>query len=334
MNLIEKIHALMVSENIRIWHYEAKKDKPFVYWFPMDSTSAEFTFDTLDEMVKDAYSKIDPLLQRPPNIEPLPQVRLITTIYGNSELLPHFLDYYSSLGVSDFVIAINGASKELADNVYETVFARSLQAKIFVAEWASDIDASIDASFKYKLWERNIQNKCDWYIMADLDEFYQYQHSLATMILKCQTGKYDYIIGDLVDRFSSDGEITSLAPNENIWTQYPYEVGFCKALCPDAAHYKVVLAKHLCAPDGGHHSVKGLEWTRFPSVQKAHHFKWRQGVLQMMKNRVEVQRKQNRGWPEESEKYLEYFQKNYKLNLLEPIFNTHRGYIYPKLREI
>lgn len=59
MNLIEKMYALLVSEEIRVFHYVCKKEKPFEYEFRGES----HFFDTLDEMIIEAYSKIDPLLK-------------------------------------------------------------------------------------------------------------------------------------------------------------------------------------------------------------------------------------------------------------------------------
>lgn len=57
MNLIEKLHALMVSQDIRVWHYPYAKETPFEYGYNGEA----FRFDTLEEMIEAAYSRIDPL---------------------------------------------------------------------------------------------------------------------------------------------------------------------------------------------------------------------------------------------------------------------------------
>jgi len=64
LNLIEKIHALMVSPRISIWHYIAAKDNnAFVYWKIDDFGKSEpFKFNSLEAMIEQAYSEIDPLL--------------------------------------------------------------------------------------------------------------------------------------------------------------------------------------------------------------------------------------------------------------------------------
>lgn len=67
MNLIEKIYTLLVSKEVRIWHYICKKEKPFEYQFQDES----FQFETMEEMVTEAYKRIDPLLK--PLEQPLEQ---------------------------------------------------------------------------------------------------------------------------------------------------------------------------------------------------------------------------------------------------------------------
>ena len=66
MNLIQKMYALLVSEDVRIWHYCCKKEKPFEYAFGGES----YYFDTMEEMITEAYKRIDPLLK------PLPADRV------------------------------------------------------------------------------------------------------------------------------------------------------------------------------------------------------------------------------------------------------------------
>lgn len=62
MNLIEKIHVLLISDAISIWHYVSKPDKKFSYFLTANPDEV-FYFDTLEEMVIAAYSRIDPLLK-------------------------------------------------------------------------------------------------------------------------------------------------------------------------------------------------------------------------------------------------------------------------------
>ena len=61
------IHALLVSPDIRIWHYPCCKGKQFEFqhpWNPEKPLEGEkHSFDTMEEMIHMAYAKIDPLLK-------------------------------------------------------------------------------------------------------------------------------------------------------------------------------------------------------------------------------------------------------------------------------
>lgn len=62
MNLIQKMHALLVHPDIRVWHYLAKPQKGFQYEL-FGSGDGIQEFDTLEEMIVEAYKRIDPLLK-------------------------------------------------------------------------------------------------------------------------------------------------------------------------------------------------------------------------------------------------------------------------------
>lgn len=67
MNLIEKVHALLVSDEVNIWHFQGAKPPVFVYWLackPDDKEGRRFA--SMEEMIGEAYSHIDPLLKTLP----------------------------------------------------------------------------------------------------------------------------------------------------------------------------------------------------------------------------------------------------------------------------
>ena len=65
MNLIEKIYALLVDPNIRIWDYHHKPEKRFEYCFEGES----HFFDNFQDMIEEAYACIDPLRKPLPKPE-------------------------------------------------------------------------------------------------------------------------------------------------------------------------------------------------------------------------------------------------------------------------
>ena len=62
-NLIQKMYALMVSSDVRIWQYTAKKEKQFEYQY-LNPKEEPVLFNTLEEMINAAYERID-LLKKP-----------------------------------------------------------------------------------------------------------------------------------------------------------------------------------------------------------------------------------------------------------------------------
>jgi|GEM_PF-6688215 len=63
MNAIEKLYALIVSDEINVWHYPGKQENPrFFYWHNSEPHLTEgHGFDTLEQMIDAAYERIDPL---------------------------------------------------------------------------------------------------------------------------------------------------------------------------------------------------------------------------------------------------------------------------------
>jgi hypothetical protein len=73
MNLIEKIHAVMVHPVVGIWHYPSAKVGQFAVYSKKGegSVEGEKRYETLEEMIEAAYAIIDPL--KIPLPEQIPQ---------------------------------------------------------------------------------------------------------------------------------------------------------------------------------------------------------------------------------------------------------------------
>ena len=73
MNLIEKMYALFVCPEIRIWHYCCAKGPQFEFHYPFNPEKPmegeKVLCNTMEEMVHQAYTKIDPLLKPLPPVE-------------------------------------------------------------------------------------------------------------------------------------------------------------------------------------------------------------------------------------------------------------------------
>ena len=63
MNLIEKLHAILVSDQVNVWHYPCKQEQPcFFYWLSSEPHNTEgYGFNNLEELIEAAYAHINPL---------------------------------------------------------------------------------------------------------------------------------------------------------------------------------------------------------------------------------------------------------------------------------
>lgn len=75
LNLLQKLHALYVTDELNVWHFAAARPpiKPFVYWLASEPDNKDgHGFDTLEEMIEAAYAHIDPLAKPLPDEVPVP----------------------------------------------------------------------------------------------------------------------------------------------------------------------------------------------------------------------------------------------------------------------
>jgi hypothetical protein len=78
LNLIQKLHALIVCSDVTIWHFPAKSEGPkFFYWLTAEPENKDgYGFETFDHMIEAAYAHIDPLQKSmPETVEAPPQAR-------------------------------------------------------------------------------------------------------------------------------------------------------------------------------------------------------------------------------------------------------------------
>jgi hypothetical protein len=77
LNLIEKFHALLVSDKVNVWHFPTKSEgHKFFFWLNSEpDNKIGYGFDTLEQMIDGAYAHIDPLRKPLPSDVPVPPVQ-------------------------------------------------------------------------------------------------------------------------------------------------------------------------------------------------------------------------------------------------------------------
>lgn len=110
----------------------------------------------------------------------------------------------------------------------------------------------------------------DWYIPADLDEYYW---SPGLSDFRCLTGNWDYIPAKFVDRVSANGEIPSRIGSTTLDDQFPLGGSIIRDLCGRGCEDKVCMARGNIPMASGHHFVASPA-IQSPFTVQCHHFKW------------------------------------------------------------
>ena len=206
-------------------------------------------------------------------------ITVICSLHTNIELIPHFIDHYKKIGVTDFVFGVSGGK----ENPTYNEMLQYVDSNIRVCASYNDLfSPDMDAWFANRV--RLEMSPNDWYIPADLDELhvtpgYDDMHSL---IRDVSMSNSDFVWGQMVDRVTQDGSIPlHITPTPTIWEQFPVEMNLTGALLK-AWDFKVTLAKQSIVVTSGHHYTENYNGVgvKFEKPSFTHHFKWFGNLLE------------------------------------------------------
>jgi hypothetical protein len=124
-----------------------------------------------------------------------------------------------------------------------------------------------------------------WHLFADADEFQQYPAPLGEMIAQADRSGHGVVGGLMIDRVAASGRLTGWRPEGGLDFAYPLGGHLTHRLLHGDPR-KIVLARHDVAVSSGNHRAPGHR----PDVNHicaVHHFKWRTGVLDDLRRRVQ-----------------------------------------------
>ncbi|WP_018984770.1 glycosyltransferase family protein [Salinimonas chungwhensis] len=251
------------------------------------------------------------------------EIRLITCVGVEHDLalLPHFLAYYTKLGIpAKNIHAVLQASLE---NTEEMVKAASLlndygikPHEMWIAPYTSD-----------SMWEkrREIQKTVakadDWIISADVDEFHEFPDDLKKFLAYCDKKNLHCIQGVFIDRLAPRGELTAVKQDSSIWSQYPIQADVMCTIRKyeeggwESGTVNVMACKGNVLPSKGGHGalpretqinyifekqlgeLKGIEkpFFRFSLPLRVHHFKWTDRLANSLQKRLSTPGVSTRG---------------------------------------
>jgi hypothetical protein len=235
------------------------------------------------------------------------RVTAIASVYDNLEIIPHWLDHYSRLGVNHIVLSVR--SRDLLQQA--EVFALPFPIAAVHYAPASFFEDSDKAGI-----EMNLLNECcpdpDEYVMhLDLDEFQEYPAPLPE-IIDLMNEAHDWALrGWIVDRVTADGKLAPIRPEPTIFDQFPICCDISECVL-GAWSQKIMLCRRRVRLRGGvRHDTENAYYDRVPIQGQyiVHHFKWIAGLPSRLEKRLGEAGTSNK-YKHECRLFLEHYQAN------------------------
>ena len=180
---------------------------------------------------------------------------LITTDYDGPNVIPHFLQHYSNMGVVSSRIyvdllhdpALSDAGLNTAQQLFGAVGAH---VRVIAHPYTPDLQdqAMISGLSKIPL---HIE---DWVVVADMDEFFTFGGSVEDAVSAMNAEGATYAVGEMLDHVAQGGKLTHIDNSTDIWAQFPL-------VCPIVSNIakglpaKVTIAKAYLRTGAGHHHI-------------------------------------------------------------------------------
>ncbi|MFG3384209.1 glycosyltransferase family 2 protein [Streptomyces sp. NPDC047999] len=124
-----------------------------------------------------------------------------------------------------------------------------------------------------------------WHLIADADEFQTYPAPLADVITQAQDTGRKVVGGLMLDRVAADGSLAPWRPGPGLERAFPLGGHLTHRLLQGDPR-KIVLAHSSVTVASGNHRAPGHRPDP-DTLACVHHFKWRSGVLDDLRRRVE-----------------------------------------------
>lgn len=255
-------------------------------------------------------------------------IRLATVVGSRTNILWHFLTYYSEI-VDEICVGIyDWEDKELSKEV-EKIIEEFPKAKIVLRRIAEKYNWETVTSMYNEIKSHHPE---DWWVVADDDEFHEYGMSLEGIIEACENNGWDLVRGGFVDRIGPDGTFPELDPRQDIFEQFPL-AGFFRyplsGACPNKVcimkgHVELTPGQHYAKIDG-HTTWKWQGWNH-PLIAPykeynviVNHFKWDSTCGERIRAVANTNR-QNAYSEEYRKMYRELAKSRFKIDVTDPRF--------------
>ncbi|WP_228456608.1 hypothetical protein [Streptomyces durbertensis] len=124
-----------------------------------------------------------------------------------------------------------------------------------------------------------------WHLLADSDEFHTFPAPLAEVTVTAEKSGRQVVGGLMLDRVAADGRLADWRPEAGLDRAFPLGGHLTHRLLHGDPR-KIVLARSGVPVASGNHRAHGHR-PDSDTLACVHHFKWRMGVLDDLRRRVE-----------------------------------------------
>lgn len=225
---------------------------------------------------------------------------VICPIFDRCDLLPFYLQYYGSLGATEFVIALWNGERNPVYEVVKSYTAWPITIRTSIECLVKDYNGP-DESVGLNRIVNEFRQKHAWYCLADLDEFCWFQgRTMPEAAAEAEASGYSAIHGVFHDRFAHNGRYPTIRQLHTLDATFPMVADVTR--CLGANHNKIPMAKSDLPVESGHHMTKGRAWWNGCEV---HHFKWTDGLIGRLRERDMYFTAQALPWSGESRRFLD-----------------------------
>jgi hypothetical protein len=263
-------------------------------------------------------------------------IRLATVVGSRTNILWHFLTYYSDI-VNEICVGVyDWSDKKLSDEVAE-IIKQFPKAKIVLTRTAEKYNWETVTDMYNEIKNQHPE---DWWIVADDDEFHKYSKKLFMITADCEKNGWDLVRGGFIDRIGLDGTFPELQPEKNIFEQFPL-AGFFRYPLSGACPNKICIMKgyveltpgqHYAKIDG-HTTWKWQGWNH-PLIApykeynvQVNHFKWDATCGERIRAVANINREN--AYSEEYRKmYRELAKSRFKIDIADPRFMIQEARVW------
>ncbi|MCD9145878.1 hypothetical protein [Streptomyces albireticuli] len=213
---------------------------------------------------------------------PAPPVMVAVIGPVEPALLTAWTAHYRALGITDFRLAFHFPDHFPApwrDQLLATATELGLPpAKVSTGPWHEHTNTDLRDTLRE-------QAGPGWHLLADSDELHTYPAPLTEVIAAAETAGRPVVGGLMLDRVAPDGRLAHWRPETGLDRAFPLGGHLTHRLLHGDPR-KIVLVRSEVVVASGNHRAPGHK-PDLDTLACVHHFKWRAGVLNDLRRRVE-----------------------------------------------